>query len=132
MNKKKSEIAVVADESTDVAVPPVSLDEYRDLVELEELLRKTVDEWKERLGEVQSKLKALVGDAEEATLDGKSVFTYARINSLREADLRKAYPALTEVYTDIMEVPKLNVDSFRANQPGVYRQFQTRAWKRVK
>lgn len=129
---KKSEITVVADESTDVVVPPVSLDEYRDLVELEELLRKTVDEWKERLGEVQSELKALVGDAEEATLDGKSVFTYVRINSLREADFRKAYPAMAEVYTDIVEVPKLNINSLRASQPDVYRQFQTRPWKRVK
>lgn len=110
----------------------VSLDEYGELVELEALLRETVESWQERLEAVQAKLQELVGDAEEATFAGKPVFTYARINRLREKDFKKAYPAMAEVYTDLIEVPKLNVDSLRANRPEIYREFQSRAWKRVK
>lgn len=113
------------------AVTSVQLDEHQTLVQLEKMLRGAVDEWKERLANVQAQLQELVGDAEEATVDGKQVFTFSRINRLREQAFRKAYPTMAQVYTDVVEVEKLNVDSLRANQPEIYREFQSRVWKRV-
>jgi len=121
---------------TEVAVPlgapsSIALDEHRTLVDLEEMLRNAVKEWTTRLEDVQAQLQALAGEAEEVTIEGKPVFTYTRINRLREKDFRKQYPVMAGVYTDVIEVEKLNVDSLRAAQPELYREFQSRAWKRV-
>lgn len=135
MTSKALEEAIAnkaADQEVAVTDPEVaSLDKYRHLVELEALLRETTASWQERLDQVQAELKELVGNAEEATFEGKKVFTYARINRLREKDFRKAYPTLAGVYTDLVEVEKLNVDALRTGRPDLYREFQTRAWKRV-
>lgn len=115
----------------DGQLAPVPLDEIQDLVFMETMLRQYVDDWKEKLAACQDKIKEAMGGAEVGTVNGKVVFTWKRIDRLNETALRKAYPAMAEAYTHLVEVPKLDTDLLRVGQPDLFREFQVRQFKRI-
>jgi hypothetical protein len=116
--------------STEVAEPAI-LDEVADLVFMEKMLREYVTDWTEKLEACQAKLKEAIGDREEATLAGKVVFTWKRIDRVNETELKKKNPNLYQAYTHLVEVPKFDKDLFRMGQADLYHQFQVRQFKRV-
>jgi hypothetical protein len=121
----------VVSAGTEVAVPAVALDDLADLVRLEGLLRKHIDESQAELDDVQRRIQDRMGDSESATIDGDEMFTWKRINGLNETKFKKAYPQIARAYTDIVEKEVINKDLLRTAQPDIFRQFQTRQFKRV-
>jgi hypothetical protein len=121
--------------NTDLALKdeplPAVLDEIADLVFMEAMLREYVEDWKAKLEACQAKIQEAMGDHETATLNGKLVFTWKRIDRLNETALKKASPNLYQAFTHLVEVPKLDKDLFRMGQPELYREHQVRQFKRV-
>jgi hypothetical protein len=121
----------VVSAGTELAVPAVALDDLADLVRLEGLLRKHIDESQAELDDVQRRIKERMGESESATIDGGEIFTWRRIDGVNETKLKKAYPQIAAAYTDLVEKPVLNKDLLREAKPDIFREFQTRQFKRV-
>lgn len=108
------------------------LDQYAALVEQEAFLADTIKKFAEQHMEVKARLQELMGEAEEAIYAGRAVFTYRRINRLNASALTKAYPAISQVYTKLVEKPEIDAELLKLAQPEIYREFQVRQFVRVR
>jgi hypothetical protein len=86
--------------------------------------------WDKRLEELKGAIEQVAGPLESITLNGDEVFTYARINSFRGAEFKKAHPDLAKVYERVREVTELDIDLLRVGQPDKFAEFQSRALRR--
>lgn len=109
----------------------IALDDLTDLVRLEQLLCKHIQEQEEELAKVQARIQEAMGEAESATVEGREVYTWKRINGMNQTKFKKAYPAIAKAYTDLVEKEVLNIDLLRQTQPEIFREFQTRQFKHV-
>ena len=87
--------------------------------------------WKKRVDDLKDAIRDVAGEKEELVLHGKTVFTYARIATFRQADFAKAHPDLFKAYQHTVETSELDVDLLKHAKPDLYREFQTRQLRRV-
>jgi len=87
--------------------------------------------WKNRVDELKAAVRAVAGENEEITLNGKPVFTYHYINGFRGEDFKKDHPDLYEAY--LREVKKMELDTttLRSARPEMYREYQSRQLRRA-
>lgn len=77
------------------------------------------------------KLEAMVGKAQAGTIDGIKVLTYRPVEKYREAALRGAYPALTDLYMTEKTVVEFDVAAFAKMHPDEAEQFRSRQFRVV-
>jgi hypothetical protein len=87
--------------------------------------------WKERVDELKAAVRAVAGEGEEVTLNGKPMFTYHYINGFRGEDFKKDHPDLYEAYLHPVTKQELDVKTLRSAKPDVYRQYQSRQLRRA-
>lgn len=87
--------------------------------------------WKERVDELKAAVRAVAGESEEVTLNGKPIFTYHYINGFRGEDFKRDHPDLYEAYLRPVTKHELDVKTLRSAKPDVYRQYQSRQLRRA-
>jgi hypothetical protein len=87
--------------------------------------------WKERVDELKAAVRAVAGESEEVTLNGKPMFTYHYINGFRGEDFKRDHPDLYEAYLHPVTKQELDVKTLRSAKPDVYRQYQSRQLRRA-
>lgn len=114
--------------SKEVAVrSKVELDGVEGLLAEHRRCLDSIKQWEERRDALAAKIEEIMGDAEVGTVEGREVVTYARTDRFQGSRFKKDHPDLYEVYTDLVEVPQLNVKSIKLARPELYEQYQSRS-----
>lgn len=125
-----SEVALPTTSS--VAKPAeVDISAYAALARKEKMLRETIAGLKTELDMVQEQIQVAIGDAEMGLIDGRPVFTHARIEKLRGADLKKDYPVIYESCSKDVVKRELDPALLKLAHPNLYREYQSRQFRRV-
>lgn len=77
-----------------------------------------------KLTETENRMRALLGDAEVATVGGKPVITWRQNGQFAHARFREAQPELAAAYTRL--APAVDAERLAAEKPETYRQFRAR------
>lgn len=109
-----------------VAPATMLFDEYRILAVHERHCAQEIKRWKVEQDEARAEMAKLLGDAEVATIGGKDVIHFERINKMRTADLKKDHPDLYRIYSREVTEERFDPEWFERAQPDLYREYQTR------
>ena len=82
--------------------------------------------WHKQAEEIEERIKMLLGDSVEGTVNGREAVTYEYTDRMRTADFKKDDPELYEIYVEEHEVRSFNVEKFKLARPDLYRRYQSR------
>jgi hypothetical protein len=105
---------------------PVPFDEYRLLAFHEAYCADQVKKWEAERAQARAEMAKILGEAEAATINGKVVIHFERINKMRTKELQKDHPDLYRIYTREVTKEEFDPEWFRRAQPELYREYQTR------
>lgn len=88
--------------------------------------RAIVSENKKILDEMVGDIKALAGDDEELTVNGKKVLAFGYVDKFAEAKFLKENPDLAEQFTVERTEKRVDTKFLRRLLPDVYRKYQVR------
>lgn len=109
----------------------IDISAYAALVRKEKVLYDAITEFAKDLKTVQSQIQEAMGESEIALIDGRPAITYSRIEKLRGKDLEKDYPIIYEACSKDVVKHELDPDLLKLAHPEIYRQYQSRQFKRV-
>lgn len=82
--------------------------------------------------QIREEITALMGEAEQATVNGVPVFTHNWKNAYRKADFVKTYPELVEQYKVVRQVEEIDWDKLIAHhKDSILAPFQSREFRRA-
>jgi hypothetical protein len=113
-------------DSAPVSPEPVKLDTQVDLLRRYTEAKAAKEAWAKIEELLRGELETLLGDAEEATVNGVTAVTWARTNTFQKAEFQRAEPELYRIYEEDKVVRALNVERLRLTRPEIFRQFQSR------
>jgi len=113
-------------DSVPVSPEPVKLDAQVDLLKRYTEAKAAKEAWSKIEEQLRSELEKLLGDAEEATVNGATAITWARTNTFQTAEFKKREPELHRIYEEDKVVRALNVERLRLTRPEIFRQYQSR------
>jgi len=87
-------------------------------------LKEQLTELGDELGEVENQMRANAGDAEVATIGGRTAYTWRQNGQFAHARFREAEPELAAAYTHL--VPAVDAERLAADHPETYRNFRAR------
>jgi putative phage-type endonuclease len=87
-------------------------------------LRAGIRALENQLGRVQNRLRAQLGDAEIAAIDGRPTYTWRQNGTFREKDFRKDHPQIAAEYTRLL--PHTDTERLAADHEDLYRQYRAR------
>lgn len=105
---------------------PVLLDAEVDLLRRYTEAKKAKEAWGKIEEQLRGELEKLLGDAEEATVNGQTVVTWPRTNTFQKAEFKKAEPELYRFYEVDKMVKDLDLDMLKRTRPEIFRQYQSR------
>ncbi|QIJ62602.1 endonuclease [Streptomyces sp. JB150] len=110
-----------AREEATVEVDPV---EAALLTQRRRELREQMDALGEELTATENRMRALLGDAEVATVGTKPVITWRQNGQFAPARFRQEQPELAAAYTRL--VPAVDTERLAADHPDTYRKYRAR------
>lgn len=86
--------------------------------------------WLDSAAALEAHIKAVIGEADEATIDGKVVYTWKRVGQFAAKRFATEQPELNAKYTRPVTVDQLDVDQLKAEQPEVYAAYRARRFEK--
>lgn len=111
----------------------VALDRVRDKVELLRKIKSEIAQAQAWEKETKAEIKALLGDAEEGTVNGAPVVRWQKTESWAWAQFFKDNPGIArdDRFTKVEEVRVPNIEAIKAEHAGLLAQYQTRQFNIV-
>lgn len=116
---------------TTLTVPAaVALDDLAALIAQYDAMVAEADKWTRAADVLKRRIQAVMGEAAEATIAGRPVFTWRHTGQFNEKRFATDNPDLALKYTRTITVEQLDRDALAAEQPDLYTAYRARRFER--
>ncbi len=106
------------------------IDDMAALVEAYDKARGEAAKWKDAAEVLQKRIQAAMGDAHEATVAGRPVFTWKPAGKFNATRFGKDHPDLVTKYTKPVTTEQLDVVALESEQPDLFTAYRGRVFLR--
>lgn len=107
----------------------VAFDQHQQLLTDYKEAQASMAFWERRKKALYAQIVALLGDAEEATVDGQLALTYHGEQRINGSEFQARYPDLWKLYQKSVVKEELDVAALKAQQPEIYAEFQVQSMR---
>jgi len=107
-------------------VTTTNLDHLAALIASYEQTQAEADKWQKAADVLKARIQAEMGEATEATLAGKPVFTWRNTGQFNAKRFSQDHPDLTTKYTKPVTRDELDVEALKVEQPDLFTAYRSR------
>lgn len=108
----------------------INLDHLAALVASHAEMQAEADKWQKAADTLKARIQAEMGDATEATVAGRSVFTWRRTGVFSAVRFGKDHPDLVTKYTRPVTRDELDTTTLAAEHAELYAAYRSRRFER--